>query len=306
MSGTTQGNKKRDRSPSYPAIGLEEALARARRLYDQERRNAAPVDTILKHWGYSAGSGAGLRVLAALEKFGLTVDEGSGPNRKARLTEDAYDILIDERPDSENRQRLIRQAALNPTVHADLWEQYKTQLPSQDTLKYELRKKGFTERALSELIDRYEATIAFARLDANATLPEDIGDRTEYAPPGEGTRHPQSKRQQFQVPVSSSRVVILDTPFPLAETEWKQLMRVLEAMQPAIAPEATPIVSIEPSSEDRITVEAQRLLASVDDGGVPMYRNERLDQIARENNVEFTDDSTPNQMIDALRAKRDA
>ena len=245
--------KKRERSPSYPAIDLKEALDRARTLYDEERRNAAPVNTILKHWGYAAGSGNGLRVLAALDKFGLTADEGSGPNRKARLTEDAHKILIDERPDSQERQRLIQKAALRPTIHSDLWEQYKADLPSDGTLKFGLRQKGFTEEAAQDLIDEYKATVGIAELGKAATLAQEYEDKREETEEG-GSSNPRTllrtprqmtvpaastERQLFQFPVSWSRVVAVETPFPLTTKEWDQFMAILTAMKPSIAPDET-------------------------------------------------------------------
>src|SRR5689334_3352156 len=89
--------RKKGRSPSYPGIGLQEAIERARIIYRAENRHSAAIDTILSHWGYRSGSGLGLVVLAALIKFGLLADEGSGKGRHARLTEDALKIIQDER-----------------------------------------------------------------------------------------------------------------------------------------------------------------------------------------------------------------
>jgi len=43
--------RKKQRSPSYPGIGLEAALERAKTFYQEEGRNAAPNNAILQHWG---------------------------------------------------------------------------------------------------------------------------------------------------------------------------------------------------------------------------------------------------------------
>src|SRR5688572_19499707 len=102
-SEQSRETKKRERSPEYPGLNLEEALAFAKILYEKERRNAAPINGILKHWGYAPRSGPGLRAIAALERFGLVVSEGSGDGRKARISEDAFRILVDERPNSPDR-----------------------------------------------------------------------------------------------------------------------------------------------------------------------------------------------------------
>jgi len=97
MSEATQPpvrKKTRQRSPSYPGIGLEAALGRAKALYQEEGRNAAPNEAILDHWGYASKSGPGLVTLAALKRFGLLQTEGPG---KARLTNLALSIILDER-----------------------------------------------------------------------------------------------------------------------------------------------------------------------------------------------------------------
>src|SRR5438552_17689881 len=95
---------KRQRSPSYPGIGLEVALERARSLYREEGRNAAPNEAILHHWGYGPKSGPGLVTLAALKRFGLLTGEGSG---KSRLSNFALRIILDEREDSPERAEAI-------------------------------------------------------------------------------------------------------------------------------------------------------------------------------------------------------
>ena len=77
----------RHRSPSYPAISIAEAIDRARTLYHAERQSPTPRETVVEHWGYKANSSAGHTTLSALKKYGLIAYEGSGNNRKARLTD---------------------------------------------------------------------------------------------------------------------------------------------------------------------------------------------------------------------------
>ena len=103
-----EARKKRERSPSYPAIDLEDALEKARILYEAERRNAASISVMVEHLGHKSGSGLGAVIIAALKKFGLIVDEGSGNRRKVRLSEEALKIIADERPDSPDRLRLVQ------------------------------------------------------------------------------------------------------------------------------------------------------------------------------------------------------
>src|SRR5438105_7920687 len=86
MAEEVAPRKKRDRSPSYPGIGWRVAVERVRTIYGQERRNGAPAEAILRGWGYSPKNGDGYTALAALKKFGLIEDAGSGASRQARIS----------------------------------------------------------------------------------------------------------------------------------------------------------------------------------------------------------------------------
>lgn len=179
---TTQANEgyktKRERSPSYPRIDLENAIQRAREVYSKERMNPAPVNAILSHWGYNSKSGLGLVILAALLKFGLLADDGKGAKRQARLTELARRIILDERDTSIERDAAIKEAALNPTIHKELWEQYNGNLPSDETLRYQLRvNRGFTDTALHEFIPQLRSTVAFAKLVESDIISEVVEDK---------------------------------------------------------------------------------------------------------------------------------
>jgi len=72
---------KRQRSPAYPTIGLEEALNRAESLYGAEGRFEAPLSSVAAAWQYEEKSSALYQLVAALKQFGLAEDSGSGENR---------------------------------------------------------------------------------------------------------------------------------------------------------------------------------------------------------------------------------
>jgi hypothetical protein len=258
----------RGRSPGYPAIGLEEALRRALQLYDREKRHLAPVSTILDHWGYKPGSGGGMVVVAALKKYGLLEDEGSGSSRKARLTDFAIRILLDDREDSSHRRALLREAALKPTIHAHLWEEYGGSLPSDSTIRYKLlTERLFTDSAVRDFLPQFRATLAFARLDepqdGNADnlsvhdgdkdrrqAPLSAGEVSSFLSTGISTpstlaaaavstsRAAQeteaSSERVFYLPLGR-RVAALQVPFPMTRQEWAQLMTILGAMEGGIA-----------------------------------------------------------------------
>src|SRR3954447_4287750 len=130
------------RSPSFPFVNLREALARAKGLYGAERRNEAPLESVARHWGYSPNSSATNRTVAALVAFGLLEMK----DRKARLTDRAIHILVDEREPSPDRERLIQEAALLPNLHHKLWDRYQGDFPSDATLRhYLITAEGFSD-----------------------------------------------------------------------------------------------------------------------------------------------------------------
>lgn len=127
------------RSPKYPFISLDKALERSRQLYQAEGRNKAPVAVAVKAWGYSPTSSGGQQTIGALIGYGLLLDEGSGDSRSLKLTELALRILLDNRPDSKERDGYIREAALKPKIFLDLYARWKDSgLPSQANMVHTL------------------------------------------------------------------------------------------------------------------------------------------------------------------------
>lgn len=261
---TAPRRARKQRSPSYPAIGLKEALGRAKEIYQHEGRHAAPVSAVLAHWGYSAKSSGGRLALAALKKYGLIADEGSREHRQVRLTRLALTIILDEREESADRQRAIREAAMTPTIHQELLGRYPDGLPSDANLRhYLLLDRAFTETAVAEFIPRFRSTIEFAGLDSDVRISYDVEDkisangnvetqqeRDMSAPSlAGGSENPVVHRapagpppasssgalhRAVQVPLSGAEWVTVEGAFPLSEQAWNQMIAVLNAMKPGL------------------------------------------------------------------------
>ena len=153
-------SRRKVRSPSFPFVGLREALDRARTFYEAEQRNAARPETAAAHWGYSAKSSGGKQTIAALRAFGLLDGDSL-----VKLSGRALRILLDEREGSEERLRLVQQAALMPPVHARLWERYGADFPSAQTLRLSLiLDEGFNENSVDDFLTEYRETLEYARL----------------------------------------------------------------------------------------------------------------------------------------------
>lgn len=159
------------RSPSYPAVDLKTAIERARTFYQHEKRSAASVLVASQHWGYSFSSSGGKQVLAALIAYGLMEDKGSGEQRQVHLTDLAFRILLDERPESPERDEALRRAALMPKIHQELFGRWSDELPSNPNLRhYLLIEKKFNENAVDDFIRQLRSTAEFAKIYSRTPL----------------------------------------------------------------------------------------------------------------------------------------
>ncbi|KTB75771.1 hypothetical protein AO072_05420 [Pseudomonas syringae ICMP 13102] len=163
----------KQRSPSYPGITLETALARAKAFYRAEDRHETVVATAVGHWKYGPKSSGGLVTISALKSYGLMDDKGVGVDRKVRLSQLGLSIAQDDRLVSPERDEAIKKAALNPPILRDLWERYGLNLPSTDTVAHYLRvEKLFIPAAALDLIKIYKEVVSYAKLGANDSSSE--------------------------------------------------------------------------------------------------------------------------------------
>ncbi len=159
----TKKPKKRHRSPSYPGFSLQDAIEKARVIWERETKHATTLDVIADHWGYKPTSSAVKVAVAALLKYGLIEEgEGSKNNRQIKLSERALDILLgDEKEKSDS----IKKAAISPKINLELWEEFGAEFPSDESLKNKLvRKKNFNPATVDSYIKNYKDTILFAKL----------------------------------------------------------------------------------------------------------------------------------------------
>lgn len=199
------------RSPAYPYIDLEKAIERS----DQIRatgapRQALPPEAVYKIWGVGAASSGSRQSMAALNHFGLVDYIGRGDDRKVKLSDLALRIVLDKQPGSKERAAAVREAALVPPIHRELYEKYGAFLPADVVMEtYLVRDRGYNEQAAQSLIEEYKATLHYAGLDKpdNMSVSQDgaednvnvnKGQETDWgkatdalgrAPPG--MRHPQ-------------------------------------------------------------------------------------------------------------------
>ena len=205
--------RSRTRSPSYPYLDLPTALEKVTVLWNVEGRHPAAVSVAMQHWGYKEDSSTGYSCVAALKKFGLVDHDGMGETRQIRLSALALAILLDRDPASDDRRDALRRAALNPRIHAELWERYGADLPSDQTLRrFLVIERNFNEASVDELLAEYKATAAFAGLGRAAAaagalpaapVPAVVPTRTILPP--EAPRDDHKARERAGRPEAGSR-----------------------------------------------------------------------------------------------------
>jgi hypothetical protein len=215
---TGEKAQKKMRSPAYPAINLEIALKRARGVYDKERRNQVAYPVAVGYWGFGQKSSGGLVSVAAMKSFGLIEDvERSAGGRIIKLTDLAFRILLDDRPNSQDRAALIKQAALRPKIHAALWRKYGAELPSDSNLKHALIFDfRFNENTVDEFIKEYKETIRFAGLGTSDTLSPSDEDKNGHNA-DQGASDGEEALQEQQVTANTTKSQNLPAVNPAAK-----------------------------------------------------------------------------------------
>lgn len=161
---------QRDRSPAYPNVPLEVALARLVEFEAHFKRSAARPEKIGEAWGVKA-KGFADRVAAALRYFGLIEYQGAGKDRRIVVSDEGRKYLRAQQ--DEIKREVIRAAALRPKSIADFWNEWGADRPADAACLDELvLKSGFSEAGARKFLKVYDATISYAGLSASDKLPE--------------------------------------------------------------------------------------------------------------------------------------
>ena len=235
--------RRRQRSPAYPGIALGKAIELARVLSSKEGNHKVHVDTAIADMGYSTTSSPGMRALAALLAFGLLESAGSKDDRVVGLTKLAKTILFDNRQDSPERARALRDAALNPELHKNLAEKYPGRLPSDEELEhYLIVDQDFNVNAVDSVIRELRDTFTFAKLEEGDILPETVlggdvpnEDSTSFAPlktkAVKSMNQPQAELHGLTVPLVGRGMAVLRVPIPLSKENYDYIVQWLKLME---------------------------------------------------------------------------
>lgn len=160
------GNKRlRHRSPNYPFLDLKAAIDCTAVLYRADGKHPMTVELAHHRWKYRAFSSGGEQTVAALRAYGLINVDGQGKKRKVRVS-DSAERIIRKAP---NHEELLREAALKPAIHHELWARYsQSGLPSNENIRTYLewdREEGtFNKEVIDGVIKRFRDTLELAKL----------------------------------------------------------------------------------------------------------------------------------------------
>lgn len=163
-------SKAVDRSPNFPIIALDTALAKAKLVWDEDKRSPTSLAVLLTHLGYGTKkTGTSGRVVSALRQFGLLDSQA----HTYRLSDLAFQLL--NKSDEAELAALRRKAAQMPNIFREILAHYKDGLPSDATFRdFLIFQKQFNPGSVERFISVFKSTVKFAKLEPGA-----------YTPPGE-------------------------------------------------------------------------------------------------------------------------
>ena len=154
--------RSRSRSPSYPSVGLPDAVDRATKLYAGVGTAGASPDAAAKLIGYSKNHGTARMTASALKKFGL-IEERNGRLTPTKLTVDLANFQLG----GERHTAALRQAALSPAVYRETFARYRPHgvLPPDTVLGPELvSDAGFPPDKVDGFLKDFRDSLTFAGL----------------------------------------------------------------------------------------------------------------------------------------------
>lgn len=146
------------KSPRAPSIALDDAIERALKVYDKERRNPAPINVIAQNMGYKdATNGTAMTIMASLKYYGLLEKIGVGMLTVSKDIE-AYKFA----PSEQLKRNQIIKWLKTPPVFLELLEKYQAGLPSDATLKFELIQMGFSPESANSCLQAFIRSVGYA------------------------------------------------------------------------------------------------------------------------------------------------
>lgn len=229
-------DEPRKKSPRAPSVPLDEAIERAIRVYNAERRHPAPTDVIAQTLGYkSANNGSALAMIASLRSFGLLEKAGDGKLGVSKDVE-TYQFAPSEDAKRELRIKWLKE----PKVFAELLEKVEGALPSDASVRFSLIQQGFAPSTAEQTLNVLKRSVEFAGFFAQSRP-----TKSDVVMQVETGLHPEERdsarnlevQEQRRVPDDHDRIPVrleggrrawLEIPIPFYEADKKRLIAQIE------------------------------------------------------------------------------
>jgi len=223
------------RSPGYPMISLDEAVQKAKILWDKDKNNYIPLAAAYEHLGYKSPGGYAARIIAALKKFELISEKQNA----IKLTEEAVDLALHNQSD-ERYIEIIKNLALKPAIYEKIFNKYNSTIPSDSTLRIELIKEHkFNPESVDDFISSFRKTIEFAGLTEENKESEGEGQpkfplKTGEKPMSALELMALGKKPTIEIPIplSDTEFAFIKMPHPLTNAQWEKIESILKAYKP--------------------------------------------------------------------------
>ena len=176
MADTAENVTQRDRSPSFPVVGLKVAFERLVEFETYFKRSAARPEKVGDAWSITTKAYAD-RIAAALRYFGLLEYQGNGKERTIAISEEGRKYLRAQQ--EETKREVIKAAALRPKQIAECWELWSNDRPADAACIDDLvQNRAFSVAGARDFLKVYDSTISSAGLTAS--------DKVDPAAPASG------------------------------------------------------------------------------------------------------------------------
>lgn len=194
MADDQEAKRTQGRSPPFPFISLERAIARLREFSEYSRGHPVRLLSALGGaWKYNPKSSGGLQTVAALKAFGLVADSGSNSDRRIQVSELGKRLL--RQPPPEVRVKLLQEAALKPRLIGEYWKEWGEDRPPDEDCTWTLTDvRGFTPEAAAKFLSVFDTTIAYAglaRSDSLSASDEDVASDVDGLPDEDDIMQPE-------------------------------------------------------------------------------------------------------------------
>ncbi|MEM9015506.1 MAG: hypothetical protein AAGC68_00735 [Verrucomicrobiota bacterium] len=227
---------KKQRSPRFPFIPLEEAVEILRKLEAFQSDSSQPLKRpeLLKALDYASFHGIAAKTVAALRAYDLLEKKEEG----VAISGTGQRILHPSSP--EDRVLALQRAALSPLVFRMLWRRARHR--NRAAWKEMLLERDFTEagaKRASRIYRQNDELAGLQSIEVEPDLPERGAKKPVRAAQGGAEKRPQRKRARraarqagadsanatfLRLPLSSGTAVI---PAGMSEKEFQTLMQTM-------------------------------------------------------------------------------